>query len=455
MVTNPHRYNWSLGIGRRWAGMAVCSVATVLGCGPAAFGQAAEQPSDPPPTAKTHPNNPMVWNVDAMMEEAVLQISRRYNLNKAQEEYTRLLLVSRVRAFLDIYEDDVRQLLKESFDFRLGLKPATPEALMDWAQRAEPVYAAARDAILDGNEEWREILTEDQRKLHDDDLAMMTTNFGNVERVLEGWKDGRGPLIGPGQSRQAGQKPRTGGQVGPNPKEGVELRDVEDNWLAYVETFIQTYKLDEKQQNAAKAGIHAEMLANARNHRDKHKTEFSKIDAEIKSIASDPKKAEERQRLHRRRAELEKPIRDMFVIMDRRLSALPRAEQRAGADATQKERLKQMYDQLSGEHVRKDQLATGVKSRPDPTPTTARSDEATGPPEAKPRQTEPKRPTSRPAGDEGGAKPVEPAPKGKAAEDAEATPTEDKRAADPTKPKPAEGEPPPPQEDLRSRAETT
>ena len=139
-----------------WQLAAVCLLTALGLCGSPILAQAPEPPakqSDEPPTAKTHPNDPMIWNVDAMVEDAILQIARRYNLNKAQEEYTRLLLTQRVRVFLKIHEDDVRQLLKESIDFRTGLKPATPEAIMDWAERAMPVYDAAREAILGGNKE--------------------------------------------------------------------------------------------------------------------------------------------------------------------------------------------------------------------------------------------------------------------------------------------------------------
>src|SRR5262245_18942178 len=43
---------------------------------PAAYGK-----EKGPAAALTHPNNPEIWNAERMMEDAVLQISRRYNLN--------------------------------------------------------------------------------------------------------------------------------------------------------------------------------------------------------------------------------------------------------------------------------------------------------------------------------------------------------------------------------------
>src|SRR5262249_16481419 len=145
---------------------------------------AGEKPKDQPITSQTHPNNPELWNVDAMMEDAVKQISRHYNLTKEQEDFTRLLLIKRTKPFLSQYEHDVRELLKESIDMRQGLKPGGADAFKKWAERAEPIYDAAKKAILDGNKEWRVVLNPDQLKIHDNDLALMNTNFEQVTRTL-------------------------------------------------------------------------------------------------------------------------------------------------------------------------------------------------------------------------------------------------------------------------------
>lgn len=434
-----------------WPGLAwlaMCCVAALLAGGAAAFGQAIEpaKPTQPTqPTAKTHPNDPMVWNVDQMMEDAVLQISRRYNLNKAQEGYTRLLLRRRVNAFLEVHEDDVRQLLKESIDFRFGLKDGTVEAYKDWAERAMPVYEAAKKAILDGNMEWGEILTAEQKVLHKKDLDQMDANFKQVTSVLGDMREGKIPSWAPRKQSQATGAPgKTRGQVSPNPP-NVEVRFVEDNWLDYVETFIRTYKLDEKQQNSARA-IHKEVLAQATVYRAKRRIELAKIEAELKLSTKgpkdekDPKKDKERrEELRRRKARLEKPVRQMFIVMNRRLAAMLRAEQLTNADAEQKKILDAMYERLSGEHDDKHRAVTGVKRRPDTKPA------ETSPDDAKPEESKPESATSKPAQSEDARSPggeaKDAGPKDKA--DSKAKPAKPAEApkASHTPPDPASGKP--------------
>jgi hypothetical protein len=341
-------------------------LAVALTCGSAAFGQVPEQPPKPgednTPTARTNPNDPMGWNVEAMMEEAVLQISRRYNLNKAQEEYTRLLLTRRAKEFLKLYEDDVRTLLKENVDFRIGLKPGTKEALMDWAQRAGPVFNAAKEAILDGNKEWREILTEEQRKTHDADLTQMNSNFKNLEVALDSWKKGTGPSLGPIQqtSTQAGNAGQSTGLVSQNAVSRNVL--LEDNWKAYVDKFIQIYKFDEKQQNAALSGIHKETLGQAKKYREKRQGDFESIESQLAVLAKDPKASDRREMLQRQKVKLEEPLRTMFVHLDERLKTLPRDDQRAGAEAAQMQVLQVMFDELSGKRL-KELPGSGTRTR--------------------------------------------------------------------------------------------
>jgi len=385
-----------------------------------AFGQAASStPASQPArraTAQTHPQNPELWDVEQMMEEAVQQIARRYNLNKAQENFTRLLLVGRVKAFLAEHEKDVRELLSESIDLRLHPEKGTPEVYKRWAERAEPVYEAARKAILDGNAEWGEILNEEQKKLHEADLAQMNTNFAQVSQVMVDWKAGKGPGI-------AGAPPTTGSVSQGPPR--AEPKAVEDYWLAYVTTFIQAYKLDEKQANAARGKVHADFHNQARVYRDRHKEEFERIDAELKSLRKDSKSPTSPDELMRRKAELERPLRQMFVAMDERLNELLRSDQRVVADPEKKRQLEMWYNQLAGDLVNK-----GPTSGPASQPTTQPASQPASQPTSQPTATAPsagqiKPPSTQPS--------PPPATTGKAAD----SPPADKPTTQPTTPGPA------------------
>jgi hypothetical protein len=307
-------------------------------------------------TSQTHPQNPELWDVEQMMEDAVQQISRRYNLNKAQENYTRLLLVGRVREFLDKNEKEVRELLKESIDLRLHPDKATPEANKKWAERAGPIYDAARKTILEGNAEWREILNEEQKKIHDSDLAQMKANFEQVNQVIEDWKAGKGSGRGATSDR-------------PPP---VQIRMGEDNWLTYVTLFISAYQLDEKQTNSAKEKIYKEFFGKAKAYRERKKEDFDKIEAELRSPSKDQKKPTRPVELMQKKGELERPIRKMFMEMDERLIELLRSDQKTSIDKEKKKQLEILYKQLSGEVTSKDsEKMGGPSTRPDEKPTTS------------------------------------------------------------------------------------
>ncbi|MFH1419010.1 MAG: hypothetical protein ABII12_12090 [Planctomycetota bacterium] len=384
------------GFGRRCRGiLQTCSLVGFLFVCGTAYGQAATSPSsDPPaqkqdnqPTAQTHPHNPELWNVDQMMEDAVLQIARRYNLNKAQENFTRLLLVGRVRAFLDEHEGEVRQLLTENIELRLNPAKATPEAYKDWAIKALPVYEAAQEAIFAGNEEWREILDEDQKKLHDQDLAQMRTNFDQVERTLSQWQRGEG-LAAPRRSLQTDGPDGQAGRLS-DPQQGGVVRSqfMEDNWLAYVNLFIQAYKLDEKMANAARAKIHKEALAQAKAYREKHEREFEAIEQEMRHPSTDPEKPTKPRELVLRKAGLERPIRTMFVKMNERLQELPTSKQKNDVDAQKQQQLINLFKMLSGEYDPKEPTNIGATGRPDPKAATTAP--ATAPADAAPTTTKP------------------------------------------------------------------
>lgn len=304
-------------------------------------------------TAQTHPNNPELWNTEQMMEEAVIQISRRYNLNDAQTDYTRLLLTSRVRAFLDVHEKDIRELLRESIDLRLGLKPGSGEAYQKWAERAGPIYEAAQKAILDGNTEWREILDEQQKVTHDADLAAMHTNFQHVSRMLDGWKAGNAPpMLANAQQGQNAQKSGLSGggttagegRVS-DPQQPVIQRQVEDSWLAYVNRFIDTYQLDEKQGISARDKIYKDIRDQATRYRDLKKDEFAALDAETLS----PKPKMDKQEIERRRKKLERPIGELFLTLDQRLRTLPDQSQLKNADAEKVRQLEAWNKMLAGQ----------------------------------------------------------------------------------------------------------
>ncbi len=352
-------------------------------------------------TPQTHPNDPMLWNVDRMMEDAVQQISKRYSLNSEQEKYTRLMLTQRVRAFLKEHEADVRSLLKEQLDWKLRLRDATSDSMQDWAVRAGPLYEKAMKAILDGNREWGDILTDEQKKIHLGDLNQMKVNFDGVRVMLKRWEDGNGD---PGEvgSRSTGRSSGGPGiaRTPPPPPEPWYERKIENMWETYVIKFIQVYGLDEKQANAAHS-IKRETQGEAAKYRDSRKADF---DAMI-AMAGDPKKPTNQEETRKRKQMLERPIREMFGKMTGRLDGLLNQKQREGISEDDK----QLLDSIA-KNFRSDSTVPIPAAKPGPPRTTKVAPDggvtrasATSVPAAEPKS---EKPTEKPAA----AKPEAPKP---------------------------------------------
>lgn len=347
-----------------------------------------------PPTAQTHPTQPMLWDVETMMEQAVQQISKRYSLNAQQESYTRLLLKNRVQAFLDEHEAEVRELLQESIDMRMDPSKADPTSLKMWAERAMPLYQKASQAILEGNEEWGDILNDDQKQIHDGDMRLMRSSFEGVTRTMQQWKEGHGKLSGgtkPVTTKQPtsnsdAASDKTDGAVS-NPQKPVEAHNIEDNWLSYVNMFVSAYNLEEAAKVSAKEKIYKEQFNKAARYRQRRAMQFDRIAKQLKQLP--PTEATKRQAVQERLRKLERPIYDYFVEMDERLKTLPTASQAAEVDTTRKSQLEQLYVALSGKNNRK-----SVPGRSDKTDTPKET--------PKPKQAEttaPKATSSKPSDD--------------------------------------------------------
>ncbi len=282
---------------------------------------AQNQDGAKPPASKKNPyiGSPLQWGVEPIIDNYISQMTRYYNLTPDQEEYTRQLLTQRVKRFLNDYEKDVRSLFAEYWYLqRRGEAPSVEEA-KDLARRGGPLVAAIKKEILDGNQKWREILDENQRKIHDRDLADMNKTFDDLEQKLDRWGKG---IVEP-----------TEGKVGPRPKPIPP----EDAWDYRVNSFIAEYNLDAGQQGTARS-ILRELKDEAKRYRERNQEKLTALDNQLKEMYSsepktDPeerkKAAEQIKRINGQLNELERPIReDLWRQLLIRLDRIPTEDQR-------------------------------------------------------------------------------------------------------------------------------
>lgn len=122
-------------------------------------------------------------NIDALISNYARLLARKYNLNEEQDAYTREYLHAKTYEFLDKHRDELFALVDEMFAARTSGE-MTPEEMIDWGKRALPMFEQAKILIIDGNNEWRGILTDEQRAIHDEDLRLMTESFADTEVKL-------------------------------------------------------------------------------------------------------------------------------------------------------------------------------------------------------------------------------------------------------------------------------
>lgn len=122
-------------------------------------------------------------NIDSMVDNYARLLSRKYTLTPEQEEFTKAYLHDTADRFLGQHKDEMFAIIDEMFAVRGGAS-ITPEEIVAWGQRALPLYDEAKKLIIDGNTQWREILTDEQKKIHDADLELMNTNFVRMDEQL-------------------------------------------------------------------------------------------------------------------------------------------------------------------------------------------------------------------------------------------------------------------------------
>lgn len=222
---------------------------------------------------------PAAATVDKIMAQAVRNIAARYNLNEAQTELTHRLMKREVYRFLKDHENEVWPVIRDLLATQIGANP--PDDLQQMkriGQSARPLLDYAKESIFKANEEWRLILTPEQIRTHDFDLAEMRTTFDKIDENFEQWEDGNpvaGGLFPEPQLKGDPPRPRQpkdeGGQVAVfDPKPILET---------LVEEFIKEYKLDEGQITAAQS-ILEEFKSKADDLRSSKKVEFAMVAAQ-------------------------------------------------------------------------------------------------------------------------------------------------------------------------------
>lgn len=123
-------------------------------------------------------------NVDALVDNYARFLARKYNLNEEQEQFTVKLMHDKADAFLANHREPLFGLVDRMFEVRTGGE-MDPGELVNWGRQVAPIYEEAKKIIVDGNNEFRSILNDQQKAIHDQDLKMMEDSFAQTDDQLQ------------------------------------------------------------------------------------------------------------------------------------------------------------------------------------------------------------------------------------------------------------------------------
>jgi hypothetical protein len=153
----------------RWVMLATLALT------PAAFAQQQAEPM-------TGPLSQMI-NVPQLVENYARFLARKYNLDENQEKATIDILQKRTQEFLANHEEKIFELYNGMLQVRGG-GDMSQEELIAWGKAAMPIYQDAKEIIIGGNAEWRQLLNDEQRAMHDEDVKLMHESFITTDEQL-------------------------------------------------------------------------------------------------------------------------------------------------------------------------------------------------------------------------------------------------------------------------------
>ena len=264
--------------------------------------------------------------VDDMIRQAAENVSRRYNLNPYQTQFTEDMMVKRVTRFLNEHEDEIWPIIRDMARYRNPRNRMDARTARRLGKAIKPIFVEAQKAILDANGEWRDILSDEQKKLHDHDLAEMDKTFGDMDDRFANWSRGQ---VG---THQGIFPPKREDKPPVNPKMPTKIsadRVISGSlewWDGYVESFIKNYELDAGQIATARS-ILKELKGRAAAYQETHKDDFARVEGELAAArkANDPDKINRAEQEFRKLKSFMEPL---FEELKTRLAKIPRPAQR-------------------------------------------------------------------------------------------------------------------------------
>jgi hypothetical protein len=190
-------------------------------------------------------------------------VAGRYNLTAEQQSEIKQRAMIEMMTFMGRHGGEIIKLGSEVLGARAEGRPFTKEEVARWSKEIQPLLEDGLRVEERMLGEMRPMLTPEQQRLLESDLAAADRRLANVRQDLARWERGEwspeewGMQHDPIQMGQGMEPPVAAGETNEAaPGEGespTESSDPLTEWERYVRDFSNTYRLDEEQRTAANA----------------------------------------------------------------------------------------------------------------------------------------------------------------------------------------------------------
>ncbi len=225
-------------------------------------------------------------------------------------------------------------------------EPFTPEQVAGWMQQLSPVMADAKTAMEQMSRKVGATLSDEQRKIFDKDVEALYKRHGDMEKMVEKWKQGQWtPLdwglrndpihqvqVNEALRRDLDKTNRVEAQTfREKPSDAMSKATQESTWEKYVRNFCVYYECDARQKAQAFA-ILADEQKEAVKFRQAHRAEIEKAE----KLAVEAETPERKQFYAKETDRLLAPIAEQFERLKARLDTqILTTQQRQLKDAKQ------------------------------------------------------------------------------------------------------------------------
>lgn len=290
------------------------------------------------------------WNSepDRYARELLREVDR---LPPWQQHERQAILMNSLQSRYNLSEDQ-KQLFDKEFQnvgMQLGMKhfarlapvamdlirtrskgePFTPEQVAGWMQQLSPVIADARTAMEQMSRTVGATLSEEQRKIFDKDVQALYKRHGDMEKMVEKWKQGQWtPLdwglrndpihqvqVNEALRRDLDKSNRVEAQTfREKPSDAMAKATQESTWEKYVRNFCVYYDCDDRQKAQA-FRILDDVQKEAVKYRAARRAEIEKAEKRVAEADTPDRKQAYAKDLERHLA----PIAELFEQLKTRL----------------------------------------------------------------------------------------------------------------------------------------